>query len=130
MQYYSFLQQTLLSPPDTFTTECHFCFGPAASFYLELFLIALSFSQLVYWTLSYLGWGGLIFIFIFLFILFMGFSWQEYWSGLWFPTPVDHILSELFTVTHPSWVSLHSMAHSFIELLMPFHHNQGCDPWR
>ena len=28
----------------------------------------------------------------------------------------DHILSELSTVTHPSWVTLHSMAHSFIEL--------------
>ena len=58
MQYYSFLEQTLLSPPDTFTTECHFCFGPAASFYLELFLIALSFSQLAYWTLSDLGRGA------------------------------------------------------------------------
>jgi len=29
---------------------------------------------------------------------------------------MDHILSELSTMTHPSWVSLHSMAHSFIEL--------------
>ena len=28
-----------------------------------------------------------------LFILFMGFSRQEYWSGLPFPSPVDHILS-------------------------------------
>ena len=24
---------------------------------------------------------------------FMGISWQEYWSGLPFPSPVDHILS-------------------------------------
>ena len=30
-----------------------------------------------------------------LFTLFMGFSRQEYWSGLPFPSPVDHILSEL-----------------------------------
>ena len=29
-----------------------------------------------------------------LFILFMGFSGQEYWSGLPFPSPVDHILSD------------------------------------
>ena len=29
---------------------------------------------------------------------------------------MDHILSELSTMTHPSWVALHSMAHSFIEL--------------
>ena len=36
----------------------------------------------------------------------------------WFaiPSPVDHILSEVSTVTHPSWVALHGMAHSFIEL--------------
>ena len=26
-----------------------------------------------------------------------------YWGGLPFPPPVDHILSELSTVTHPSW---------------------------
>ena len=51
-----------------------------------------------------------------LFILFMGFSRQEDWSGLPFPSPVDHILSELFTMTHPSWVALHGMAHSFIDL--------------
>ena len=51
-----------------------------------------------------------------LFILFMGFSKQEYWSGLPFPFQVDHILSELSTMTRPSWVALHGMAHSFIEL--------------
>ena len=33
-----------------------------------------------------------------------------------FPSPVDHILSELSTMTHPSWVALHGMAHSFLEL--------------
>ena len=46
----------------------------------------------------------------------MGFSRQEYWSGLPFPSPVDHILSELTTMTLPSWVALRGMAHSFIEL--------------
>ena len=34
-----------------------------------------------------------------------------------FPPPVDHIFSELYTMTHPSWVALHSMAPSFIEFL-------------
>ena len=29
---------------------------------------------------------------------------------------MDHILSELSTMTHLAWVALHSMAHSFIEL--------------
>ena len=33
-----------------------------------------------------------------------------------FPSPVDHILLELSTMTHPSWVALHGMAHSFIGL--------------
>ena len=33
-----------------------------------------------------------------------------------FPSPVEHILSELSTMTCPFWVALHSMAHSFIEL--------------
>ena len=61
MQYYSLLDQTLLSPLDTFTTECHFCFDPATSFYLGLFLIALCFSPLAYWTLSDLGGGCLNF---------------------------------------------------------------------
>ena len=32
------------------------------------------------------------------------------------PSSVGHALSELFTVTHLSWVALHGMAHSFIEL--------------
>ena len=36
----------------------------------------------------------------------------------WFaiPSPVDHVLSELSTMTHLSWVALHCMAHTFIEL--------------
>ena len=50
------------------------------------------------------------------FILFMGFSRQEYWSGLPFSSPVDHILSECSIITCPSWVALYGMAHSFIEL--------------
>ena len=50
------------------------------------------------------------------FILFTGLSRQEYWSSLPFPSPVDHILSELSTMTHLSWVALHGMAHNFTEL--------------
>ena len=46
----------------------------------------------------------------------MGFSRQENWSGLPFPSPVDHILSELSTMTCLSWVALQGTAHSFIEL--------------
>ena len=35
---------------------------------------------------------------------------------------MDHILSELSTMTHLSWVALSSMTHSFIELCKPLHH--------
>ena len=31
-------------------------------------------------------------------------------------SPVDHVLSELSTTILPSWMALHSMAHSFVEL--------------
>ena len=36
----------------------------------------------------------------------------------WFaiPSPVDHVLSLLFTMTHPSWVALCGMAYSFFKL--------------
>ena len=51
-----------------------------------------------------------------LFILFMGFSRQEYLSGLPFPSPVVDVFSELSTTNRLSWVALHGMAHHFIEL--------------
>ena len=62
-----------------------------------------------------------------LFILFMGISWQEYWNGLLFPPPVGHVLSELFTLTHLSWVTLHGMPHWIMQAPLP---GQGCDLWR
>ena len=37
-------------------------------------------------------------------------------SGLPFPSLVEHVLSDLSIMTCPSWVALHGMAHSFIEL--------------
>ena len=52
---------------------------------------------------------------IILLILFIGFSRQEYWSGLPFPSPVDHILSDLSTMTRLSWVAPRAWL-SFIQL--------------
>ena len=49
-------------------------------------------------------------------ILLMWFSRKEYWNSLPCPSPVDHVLSELSTMTHVSWRALHSMANNFIEL--------------
>ena len=52
MQYCSLQHWTLLSPPVTSTTGCHFCFGSASSFLLELFLCS---SPVVYWSPTILG---------------------------------------------------------------------------
>ena len=71
---------------------------------------------MAYWAPTDLGSSSFNVISFCLFMLFMGFSRQGYWSGLLFPSPVDHISSELSTMTCPSWVALHGMAHSFIEL--------------
>ena len=82
VQHCSLLYQTLLSPPDTSTTVCHFHFGPDTSFFLELLVIALHSSPAGYWTPSSLGGLCSSVISFCLFILYMGFSRQEYWSRL------------------------------------------------
>ena len=82
-------------------------------FILELFLHS---SPVASWAPTDLGTHLSVSLSFCLFLLLMGFSRQECWSGLPFPSPVDHILSELSIMTHPSWVSLHCMAHSFTEL--------------
>ena len=113
MQYCSLQHWTLLLSPVTSTTGCCFCFGSVSSFFLELFLHC---SPVAYRAPTDLESSFFSVVSFCLFILFMGFSRQEYWSGLPFPFPVDHILSELSTMTRPSWVALHCMVHSFIKL--------------
>ena len=76
----------------------------------------LHWSPVVYWAPTDLRSSSFSVIPFCLFILFMGFSRQEYWSGLPFPSPVDHILSELSSMTHLSQMALQGMAHSFTEL--------------
>ena len=113
MQYCSLQHQTLLLSPVTSTTGCSFCFVSVSSFFLELFL---HWSPVPYWAPTDLGSSSFSVLSFCFFILFMGFSRQEYWSGLLFSSPVDHVLSQLSTMTHPSWVALHSMTHGFTEL--------------
>ena len=125
IQYCSLQYRTLLSPPDTSTTEHHFCFGPTASYFLELLVIALHSSPVAYWTSSYLEDSSSSVLCFCFFMMFIGLSWQEYLSGLPFPPPVDHVLSELFTMTHLSWVALPDMAHSFTELCKPLHQGKA-----
>ena len=109
MQYRSLQHQTWLPSLVTSTAGCWSCFGSISSFFLELFL---HWSPVAYWAPTDLGSSSFSVLSFCLFILFMGFSRQEYWSGLPFPSPVDHVLSELSTMTHLSWVALHGMAHS------------------
>ena len=117
-QYCSLQHQTLLSSPDTPTAEHCSHFDPVASFLLELLVIALRSSQVAYWSPSNLGTRVVAHLpasYLCLFILPMGFYRQEYWSRLPFPSLLDHVLSELFTITCLSWVALHGMPHSFTE---------------
>ena len=120
MQYCS-----LLSPPNTSTTECHVCFGPAASFFLELLVITLHSTPVAYWAP---GRGGVVAAHLlasYVFVLFMRFLEQESWNVLPFPPPEDHVWSELFTMTYPSCEVLHGMARSFTELHKPLHHKKA-----
>ena len=95
------------------TAGCCFHFSSVSWFFLELFLHC---SPVAYWAPTNLGSSSFSVISFSLFILFTGFSRQECWGGLSCPSPVDHILSEFSTITRPSWVALHGIVLSFIEL--------------
>ena len=112
MQYCSLQHWTLLLLPVTSTAGYCFCFGSIPSFFLELFL---HWSPVAYWAPTNLGSSSFSVLSFCLFILFMGFSRQEYWSGLPFPSPVDHILSDFSTKTCLSWVAPPAW-HNLIEL--------------
>jgi len=86
------------------------------------------FPSLAYWMPSDLGGSSCSVISFCLFLLFMVFSREEYWNWLPFHPLVDHVLSALFIVTHPSWVTLHTMADGFTEVWKPPSSLQGCDP--
>ena len=112
MQYCSLQHQTLLLSPVTFTAGYCFCVGSIPSFFLELFL---HWSPVAYWVPNDLGSSSFGILSFCLLLLFMGFSRQEYWNGLPFPSPVDHVLSDLSTMTRPSWLALQAWL-SFVQL--------------
>ena len=60
----------------------------------------------------------------------MRFSQQVYWGGFPVLPQVDHVLFELSTMTHLSWVALHYIAHSFIELHKPPWHDKAVTHYR
>ena len=92
MQYCSLKHQTLLLSPVTSTTGCCFQFGSISSFFLEFF----HWSPVAYWAPADVQSSSFSVISFCLFMLFMGFSRQEYWSGLPllpFPSPVSSVQS-------------------------------------
>ena len=109
MPYCSLQHWTLLPLPVTSTTGCRFALASSLH-------SCPHWSPVVYWTPTDLGSSSFNFLSFCLFILFMVLPRQEYWSSLPFPSPGDNVLSELSTVTCPSWVALPSMPHSFNEL--------------
>ena len=110
---------------DTYRAENHSCLGPAPSFLLKILVIALCFSPVAYWTPSHLG--GLIFWHhIFLpFHTVHGVLQTKIleWVAISFTRRL-HIV-RTFIMACPSWVALHGMAHSFIELCKPLLHNKA-----
>ena len=107
----------LFTASDLASIASHIHNGVLFLLWLCLFILSGVISPLIsraYWAPTHLGSSSFSVLSYCLLILFLGFSRQEYWSGLPFPSPVDHILSELSTMTRPSWVALHSMAHSLI----------------
>ena len=113
----------------TFTTrhinnQTSFPLWTSCFIFLELFAVALHSSSVAYWTPSNLWVSSSGVIIFWSFHTFHGVVWQEYWSGFPFPSPVDHVFSELFTMTCLSWVALHGMTHIFIELCKTLHHDK------
>ena len=104
--------QTLLLSTVTSTAGCCFCFGSVSSLFLELFL---HWSPVAYWAPADLGRSS----FSVQSLSFSYFSWGSQCKNTEVIChsllPVDHILSELSTMTHTSWVALHDMTHN-IEL--------------
>ena len=126
MQYCSLQLRTFLPSPITSTNGWRFCFVSVSSFSLELFL---HWSPVAYWAPTDLGSSSFSVLSFYLFILSMGFSRKEYWSGLPLPSPVSHILSELSTMTCPSWlacliVSLRSLRSKVDEAIVVFQAHQ------
>ena len=107
MQYCSLKHQRLLPSPVTCTTGHCFLFGSVSSFFLELFLNS---SPVAYWAPTNLGNSSFCVLSFCLFILFMGFSRQEYWSGLPFLSPMDTVLSEMWMKAFAIWEEMRSFA--------------------
>ena len=124
MKYCSLQHQTLLPSPVMSTTGHHFYFGSISSFSLELFLYS---SPVTYWAPIDLG----VHLSVSYLFAFSYCSWGSQGKNA---EVVCHSLLQWTTfcqnifsiMTHLSWVALHGMAHSFIELDKATVHVIGC----
>ena len=113
MQYSSLQHRTLLSLPVTSTSGCCFCFGSVSPFFLEVFLLSSS-------ILGTYRPGEFLFQCP-LFLPFHGFHGVLKarilkWFAIPFCSGPRFVRTLHLSMTCPSWVALHSTAHSFIEL--------------
>ena len=117
MQYCSLQHWTLFLSPVTSTTGYCFYFGSVSSFFMELFL---HWSPGAYWALTNLRSSSFSVLTFCLFILFSGFSRQEYWSGLPFPSPaiISCYWAPLLAETLVVYVSSYGLLQKIIDLLV------------
>ena len=111
MQYCSLQHRTLLLSPVPFTTGCCFCFGSIPSFLLEVFL---HWSPVAYWAPTSLGSSSFSILSFCLLNTVHGVLKARILKWFAIPSPVDHILSDLSTMTCLGWP--HRTWLSFIEL--------------
>ena len=111
MQYCSLQHQTLLPSPVTSTTGCCFYFGSISSLFLELLFHSF---PVAWWVPTDLGSSSCGVIFL-PFHTVHGVLKER--MPKWFAIPFSigpHFVRPLHHDT--SWVALHGMVHSFIEL--------------
>ena len=113
MQYCSLQHWTLLPSPVTSTTGYCFCFGSVSSFFRELFL---HWSPVAYWAPTDLESSSFRVLSLFAFsYCSWGSQGKNTEVACHSPSPVDHILSDLSTMTLPPWVAWQAWL-GFIEL--------------
>ena len=118
VQYCSLQHWTLFSSPDTSTTKRFFHFGPAASFFLELLVIALHSSPVAYWAPSDLEGSSLV-SYLLPFHTVHGFLSARILKWLVISSYTGPHFFRIAHYAYQSWVT-HGMAQIFIELCKPF----------
>ena len=123
MQYFSLQHWTFLSLPGASTAECPFGFGPTTSLAVELLVHVFHSSSVACWMPSDLRVPSSSAISLSLLFLFIGYSWQRYWSGLPVPTPGG--LRLVRALHYDLSVLGVSARHSFSGLVKPLRHGKA-----